>query len=99
MTYSDAISALAVPTRRTILESLRTQPLSVQELTSLVPVSQAAVSQHLKKLLEAGLIDMEKDGTRHLYRLRRQGLLSLREWLDRFWDDVLDAYAQDKDEP
>ena len=95
MTYSDAISALSVPTRRSIIEALRAQPMSVQELTEVVPVSQAAVSQHLKKLREAGLVGMETEGARHLYRLRREGLAELRAWLESFWGDVLDAYASD----
>lgn len=70
--------------------------MSVQELTESVPVSQAAVSQHLKQLREAGLVEMESEGTRHVYRIRRQGLEALRAWLDGFWGDVLDAYASDK---
>lgn len=95
MTYDNTISALAVPTRRCIVEALRAQPMSVQELTAVVPVSQAAVSQHLKKLAGAGLVEMETDGARHVYRLRREGLVALRSWLDSFWGDVLEAYASD----
>jgi DNA-binding transcriptional ArsR family regulator len=67
--------------------------MSVQELTETVPVSQAAVSQHLRKLAEAGLVEMEADGARHVYRLRHEGLFALRRWLDSFWGDVLEAYA------
>ena len=93
MTYDDTITALAAPTRRSIIEALRTQPMSVQELTALLPVSQAAVSQHLKRLREAGLVEMETEGTRHICRLRREGLAALRAWVDGFWDDVLEAYA------
>ena len=69
--------------------------MSVQELTARVPVSQAAVSQHLRKLREAGLVEMESDGARHVYRVRRAGLEALRAWLDSFWGDVLDAYASE----
>ena len=69
--------------------------MSVQELTEVVPVSQAAVSQHLKKLREAGLVEMESEGARHLYRVRREGLEELRTYLESFWGNVLDAYAAD----
>lgn len=93
MTYETTIAALAAPTRRTILEALRTQPLSVQDLADLVPVTQAAVSQHLKRLREAGLVEMEARGTRHVCRLRPEGLASLRAWVESFWDNVLGAYA------
>ncbi len=95
MPYSKTLSALSVPTRRELLEALRTKPMSVQELTALVPVSQAAVSQHLRKLSEAGLVEMESDGARHVYRVRREGLEALRAWLDSFWGDVLAAYASE----
>lgn len=73
--------------------------MSVQELTATVPVSQAAVSQHLRKLAEAGLVEMEADGARHVYRLRREGLAALRAWLESFWGDVLEAYASDDRPP
>ena len=36
---------------------------------------------------------METEGTRHICRLRREGLAALRAWVDGFWDDVLEAYA------
>ena len=93
MTYLSVISALAVPMRRSLFEALRRRPMSVHELTEMVPVSQAAVSQHLKKLREAGLVEMESDGARHVYRVRREGLAALRAYLDSFWDDALDAFA------
>lgn len=93
MTYVDAITALAAPTRRSIVEALRTQPLSVQDLTDRLPVTQAAVSQHLKVLRKAGLVEMETRGSRHVCRLRREGLEALRVWVESFWGEVLDAYA------
>ena len=93
MTYETVINALAAPTRRSIIEMLRSQRMSVQELTDSLPVSQAAVSQHLKHLREAGLVEMEPDGARHVCRLRPEGLEALRAWIDGFWDDVLQAYV------
>lgn len=57
-----------------------------------LPVSRPAVSQHLKILKEAGLVSDEAMGTRRIYRVDRDGLAGLRAWLDRFWDDALDAY-------
>jgi DNA-binding transcriptional ArsR family regulator len=97
MTYADVITALAAPTRRSIIEALRQQPMSVQELTTRLPVSQAAVSQHLKRLREAGLVEMQSEGTRHVCRVRREGLAALRAWVEGFWGDVLDAYAASDD--
>jgi DNA-binding transcriptional ArsR family regulator len=50
MTYSNALSALANPTRRALFERLRQRPRSVGDLAALLPVSQPAISQHLKVL-------------------------------------------------
>jgi DNA-binding transcriptional ArsR family regulator len=87
------LTALADPTRRHILESLRTAPRTVGELAARQPVSRPAVSQHLKVLERAGLVRVEPRGTRRVYSVRRAGLDELRRYLDRFWSDALDAYG------
>jgi DNA-binding transcriptional ArsR family regulator len=90
--------ALAEPTRRQVLEELRAGPRSVGELTDAVPVSQSAVSQHLRVLREAGLVRERREGTRRLYRVDPDGLGALRAYLDRFWDDALEAFRRFADE-
>ena len=81
MAYAKPLSALADRTRRELVELLREAPCSVGELTRHVQVSQPAVSQHLKVLREAGLVERERDGTRRIYRLRRKGLEPLRRYV------------------
>ena len=93
MGYAEAIAALADPTRRSVLESLRSGPLSVGELAALQPVSRPAVSQHLKVLETAGLVSAMPLGNRRLYSIERDGLNELREYLETFWSEVLDAYG------
>ncbi|MEA2916148.1 MAG: hypothetical protein QOJ15_8229, partial [Bradyrhizobium sp.] len=56
------------------------------------PVSRPAVSQHLKALKDAGLVEERSEGVRRIYSVRREGLTELREWLDSFWGDALDAF-------
>ena len=93
-TYELVLDALGDPTRRKILDTLRRGgPSSVAGLAGQVPVSRPAISQHLKVLGLAGLVDHEPSGTRNIYRIDRTGLDSLRDWLDQFWDDALDAFA------
>jgi DNA-binding transcriptional ArsR family regulator len=92
MTYVDALSALADPTRRTVFERLRAGPLAVNALAAGLPVSRPAVSQHLKALKEAGLVEERSEGVRRIYSIRREGLKELRDWLDSFWDDALEAF-------
>ncbi|MFD7609203.1 ArsR/SmtB family transcription factor [Streptomyces mirabilis] len=93
VTYVDALSALADPTRRAIFERLVDGPKAVGQLAEGLPVSRPAVSQHLKVLKEAGLVVDRAVGTRRVYQLNPAGLGALRAWLDRFWDQALAAFA------
>jgi DNA-binding transcriptional ArsR family regulator len=68
--------------------------LSVSELTQGLDMSQAAVSQHLRVLREAGLVVSRQEGRHRYYQLHPAGLAELRDWLDeleRFWRDRLAA--------
>ncbi|HLZ75737.1 metalloregulator ArsR/SmtB family transcription factor [Phenylobacterium sp.] len=92
MTNALAFAALADPTRREVFERLAGGPLPVGELARGLPVSRPAVSQHLKVLKEAGLVTDRPDGTRRVYQIDPQGLGQIRAWLDRFWDEALEAF-------
>lgn len=83
---SDAFMAIADPNRRHLLEELRRGPKTVNELASGLPVSRPAVSQHLKVLLDAGLVNAKPEGTRRVYTVSNAGFLKLNIWLDQFWD-------------
>ena len=91
---SDGWSALGHPTRRAIFERIADRPQAVGELAGELPVSRPAVSQHLKILKEARLVRDQAEGTRRIYSLDPAGLGPLRQWLDRFWDKALAAYAE-----
>src|SRR5437867_1289537 len=73
MSYAQVLNALADPTRRKILESLRAAPRTVSELAAGQPVSRPAVSQHLKVLAGANLVRVEPRGNRRVYSVRRDG--------------------------
>jgi DNA-binding transcriptional ArsR family regulator len=92
-TYSDVLTALADPTRRTIFERIAEGPRAVVELADGLPVSRPAVSQHLRILKDASLIIDQKAGARRMYQLKPDGLAVLRAYLDRFWDQALEAFA------
>jgi DNA-binding transcriptional ArsR family regulator len=90
----DLFAALADVTRRHLLERLAAGERTVSELAEGLPHSQAAVSQHLKVLREAGLVEASREGRFRRYRLRPQGLTELRDWLDeldRFWRERVRA--------
>jgi DNA-binding transcriptional ArsR family regulator len=92
MAYGTALAVLADPTRRQVFERLRAGPRSVSVLAAGLPVSRPAVSQHLKTLKDAGLVEERSEGVRRIYSLRLEGLRELRDWLDGFWDDALVAF-------
>ena len=86
MTPADAFIAIADANRRHLLEELRRGPKTVNELASGLPVSRPAVSQHLKVLLDAGLVSAEAQGTRRIYAVSNAGFFKLNLWLDQFWE-------------
>jgi len=95
----DGWTALADPTRRAIFERLSESPQAVVDLARAVPVSRPAVSQHLKVLKDAGLVDVRPEGTRRIYQVNLEGLAELRAQLDRFWTKALAAYKQAVERP
>lgn len=93
MDHQPALNALVDPTRRAILEYVVAHPESVSEIADQLPVSRPAVSQHLKILTEAGLLQAETRGTRRYYRLDPNGLVGLRGYINALWSEALSAYA------
>jgi DNA-binding transcriptional ArsR family regulator len=87
------LDALGDPTRRRVLELLRSGERTVADLTAALPVTQSAVSQHLRVLREAGLVRDRPAGRRRFYRVEHEGLAAVRAYVDAFWDDVLDAFT------
>ena len=75
-----------------MFERLRGGPMPVGVIAKGLAVSRPAVSQHLKVLKEAGLVDDRAEGTRRVYHIDPKGLGELRRWLDQFWDDPLEAF-------
>ena len=95
MTNISPMDALGDPTRRQLFEYLRQGPCSVTELISIVPISQPAVSQHLRVLREARLVKVEKRGQQRIYHLNPVGLAELRQYVESLWDDVLRAFGEE----
>jgi DNA-binding transcriptional ArsR family regulator len=93
-----AFGALGDPTRRAIFEQLAVRPSAVGELAATLPVSRSAVSQHLRVLKEAGLVNETPDGVRRIYRLDPRGIAAMRDWLDAHWSTALDAFKDFADD-
>jgi len=82
--------ALAEPNRFQIVELLLDGPRPVGDLAQKLGLRQPQVSQHLRVLSEAGLVDVRVDAQRRIYGLRPEPLRELEGWLDRYrrlWED------------
>jgi DNA-binding transcriptional ArsR family regulator len=92
----DAFRALADPTRRAIVERLARGRASVSDVAAPLPMSLAAVHQHLQVLAAAGLISWEKHGRVRWCRLEARRLREVEGWILArrvTWERRLDALA------
>lgn len=91
-------SALADPTRRRVVDVLRTGPRRAGELATSAHVSAPAMSRHLRVLRASGLVDVagvDDDARLRVYRLRPEPFGALHAWLDQveaFWSEQLGAF-------
>ena len=95
----EGFGLLGDPSRRAIVLLLADRPHAVVDLAAGLPISRPAVSQHLKVLKDAGLVEEEPAGTRRVYRLNEAGLLALRDQLDTFWNRALHAFQDVAERP
>ena len=86
----EALRAVADPTRRTILRLVRERELPAGEIAAhFTSMSRPAVSQHLRVLVDARLVDVRADGNRRLYRWRPEGLRGAAAFVDEMWSGGL----------
>ena len=90
-TIDAVMRTLADPTRRAVFERVvRSDEITVVELTRGSGVTQGAISQHLKSLKQAGLVAERPEGRNVFYRAQPEGLAPLVEWMSHyavFWRD------------
>ena len=95
MLWMDKFKALGEPTRRSILEMLASRgQMSATAIADQFQVSAPAISQHLKILREARLVQMEKQAQQHLYRINPDALHEVEDWakqMTTLWDQRFDT--------
>lgn len=100
MAVTDAFQILADPTRRRLVEALRTGERSVNELVEMVDIGQPGVSRQLSILHDAGWVSVQPVGRRRLYALRPEPFRELDDWMGRYrtvWEARLDRFAAELD--
>jgi DNA-binding transcriptional ArsR family regulator len=91
---NDIFTAIAHPFRRQILDSLRGGEQSVHRLAANFAVSRPAISQHLRVLVDVGLLREQRVGRENFYALHADGLQEVNAWVSQFevfWLSKLDA--------
>src|SRR6266481_2644953 len=94
VTYSTAASfhALADPTRRAVLDLLRSGSQPAGQIARAFPVSRPAISKHLRLLRRAHLVQERREGRHRLYQLNPEPLKAVDSWLEQyrvFWQNNL----------
>lgn len=69
------------------------RPHTAGELAQELPVGRPAVSQHPRVLKDAGVVLVRPLGTRRIYQLNPEGVVAMRAYFDRFWLQILAAFA------
>ena len=87
---ADVFQVLAESRRRELLALLSDQERTAGDIAARFDVTRQAISQHLRILLEAGLIRERRDGTRRWYRARPEGLEEVRAYVEAMWPGALD---------
>jgi len=90
---SDVFNAIAHEPRREILDALLAGETSVGAIVDQVSMSQPQVSKHLRVLSDVGLVTCRAAGRRRFYRLNRERLRPLQDWVatyERAWNERLD---------
>lgn len=100
----EVFGAISHPARRQMLDLLVDGDRPVYSIAENFHMSRPAVSQHLRVLLDAGLVTEQRCGRERRYRLAPERLAPVRNWLahyEQFWDDRFDHLARHlaKDSP
>jgi DNA-binding transcriptional ArsR family regulator len=94
---ADVFTAIAHPVRRQLLDLLIASDQPVKRLAESFDTSRPAISQHLRILLDAGLVAERRAGRERRYRLRPERLQEVEDWLrqyERFWRQRLGALGE-----
>ena len=91
MKADEVLRALAEPQRARIVRLVRDTELAAGEVAEHFNITPQAVSQHLRVLKDAGVLNERRQGTKRLYSVRPEAIESVREYLDELWPSSLSA--------
>lgn len=83
-TRRDVFQAIADPTRREIIKLVAEKPLNLNAISERFNVSRPAISQHIKILIECGLIDVTQQGRERYCEARLEALGEVADWIEPY---------------
>jgi len=95
--HLDLFQALADPTRRQIIRTLRDGERAVNDIVDAVDIDQSGVSRHLRILYESGFVEVRPEGQRRVYSLRPEPFQELDAWVTPYrslWEARLDRFGE-----
>ena len=95
--HVDVFQVVADPTRRHILDLLRSGERAVNDIVDRVAIDQSGVSRHLRILHEAGFVEVRPEGARRVYSLRAAPFRELDAWVAGYrelWEARLDRFGE-----
>ena len=91
----DVFQAIADPTRRQIIELISNDPMNLNAIAEKFDVSRPAISQHIKILIECGIIEVEKRGRERYCKIQSNSLIPAFLWIEHLqkqWTDKIDSF-------
>ena len=91
----DVFQAIADPTRRQIIELISNDPMNLNAIAEKFDVSRPAISQHIKILIECGIIEVEKRGRERYCKIQSSSLIPAFLWIEHLqkqWTDKIDSF-------
>lgn len=80
----DVFQAIADPTRREIIHLIANQPLNLNAIAENFDMSRPAISQHMKVLIECGLINVTKKGRERYCEAKLDKLDEVAQWVEQY---------------
>ncbi len=107
-TRRDVFQAIADPTRRDIINLIAYQSMNLNSIAENFDVSRPAISQHIKILIECGLVTTKKQGRERFAEATLRPLNAVTDWIEPFrkridekfdaLDDVLEELKKEERE-
>jgi len=80
----DVFQAIADPTRRDIINLVSANPMNLNSIAQNFDVSRPAISQHIKILVECGLIEITQQGRERYCKARLEPLEGVADWVEKY---------------